>query len=68
MLTSAKRRMLHVLSVSLAIISVGYGLILKYDTPDLDNLVVQNDLDNQEEVIQEPAAIVKASNSLTDPN
>lgn len=68
MLTSTKRRILHILSVSLAIISVAYGLVLKYDTPDLSDLVVQSDLDHQEEVIQEPAAIVKASNPLTNPN
>lgn len=68
MLTSTKRRILHILSVSLAILSVAYGLVLKYDAPDLSNLVVQTDLDKQEEVIQKPSAIVKASNPKTNPN
>lgn len=68
MLTSTKRRILHILSVSLAIMSVAYGLVLKYDKSDLENLVVQSDMQNKEVVTKEPAAIIKANNPITNPD
>ena len=69
MLTSAKRRILNILSVSMAIASVAYGLVLKYDNgPAVNNFAVQAEIDKQELTVQESPVIVKANNLLSDPN
>ena len=49
MLTSAKRRILNIICVALAICSVAYGLVLKYNNaalePNIDFSVQQDSFD-----------------------
>ncbi|OEK06390.1 hypothetical protein [Roseivirga misakiensis] len=67
MLTSTKRRILHILSVSMAIASVAYGLVLKYDgAPSVPNDLAQ--IDKQEIITDEPATVLKVNNPVTSPN
>lgn len=68
MLTSTKRRVLNVICVTLAIVSVSYGLVLRYDNSNLENLMVQGEVDNQEEVNKEATPVIKESNLFTNPN
>lgn len=68
MLTSTKRRILNVICVTLAIVSVSYGLVLRYDNSNLENLMVQGEVDNQEEVNKETTPVIKEGNLFTNPN
>lgn len=68
MLTSTKRRVLNVICVTLAIMSVSYGLVLRYDNPNLDNLIAQDEVDNQEEVNKKAISVIKEGNLFTNPN
>lgn len=68
MLTSTKRRVLNVICVTLAIMSVSYGLVLRYDSSNLENLIVQGEVDNQEEVNKEATPVINEGNLFTNPN
>jgi len=70
MLTSTKRRVLNVICLTLAVASVAYGLVLRYDKSKdkLNNTVVQE----SEEIIAPDRLgselVLKANNPLTNPN
>ncbi|OEK02092.1 hypothetical protein BFP97_11415 [Roseivirga sp. 4D4] len=70
MLTSTKRRVLNVICVTLAIASVSYGLVLRYERSTLEAAVVQeNELKIEDETLEaDPALVLRANNPFTNPN
>ncbi len=70
MLSSTKRRVLNIICVSLAIASVSYGLVLRFDKSEavLNNAVVQESQNIEESTKPGSEIIVKANNPLTNPN
>ncbi|MFY0593702.1 hypothetical protein [Roseivirga sp.] len=69
MLTSTKRRLLHILSVSMAIASVAYGLVLKYgNTSETQDLAVKSQFEEQRKATTEIPTILSVSNPVTEPD
>ncbi|MBO3699235.1 hypothetical protein [Roseivirga sp. E12] len=72
MLSSTKRRVLNIICVALAIASVSYGLVLRFDKSEavLNSAVVQESEPKQEEpaVETDPALVLRANNPFVNPN
>ncbi len=64
MLTSAKRKILNIVCIMMAIASLSYGLVLKYATSPSDDVLVQEKPENNEELITVEHDIVFTSNDL----
>jgi len=69
MLTSTKRRVLNVICLTLAIASVSFGLVLRYDNAMLEQAVVmENNYPQEETSATESDLFLEASRSFTNPN
>jgi len=69
MLTSSKRRILNVICLTLAIASVSFGLVLRYDNAMLEQAVVmENNYPQEETSATESDLFLEASRSFTNPN
>ncbi|MFT7149445.1 MAG: hypothetical protein ACI82Q_001304 [Nonlabens sp.] len=69
MLTSTKRRVLNVICLTLAIASVSFGLVLRYDNAMLEEAVVMENNYLQEGTSEtESDLFLEASSSFTYPN
>lgn len=69
MLTSTKRKVLNVICLILAIASVSFGLVLRYDNTILEDAVVMEN-NHLHEGTSEPESdlFLEASSSFTNPN
>ena len=69
MLTSTKRRVLNVICLTLAIASVSFGLVLRYDNVVLEDAVVmENNYPQEGTSATESDLFLEASSSFTHPN
>ena len=69
MLTSTKRRILNIICLILAIASVSFGLVLRYDNTILEDAVVMENNYLQEGTSEpESDLFLEESSSFTNPN
>lgn len=69
MLTSTKRRVLNVICLTLAIASVSFGLVLRYDNVVFEDAVVmENNYPQEGTSAIESDLFLEASSSFTHPN
>lgn len=68
MLTAAKRRVLNIICIMMALTSLTYGLLLKYDKSPLEDVVVQEKSNDRTEQVMEPDIVLTSNNPFTNPD